>query len=116
KSYVFVISTDEPDLVKKRFEISLPPWLNLPELLWSHDGKFLAVNFHEYQYDQAFLLNIESGDQRLLHKKMCDVKGVLTGPETVLECRDAKLSKKYIRFLGLDESVKREFEIPYLAY
>lgn len=116
KSFVLIVSPNQPDVVKKRFEMPLPPWLNLPSMTWTEDRRFIVVNFHEYSYDEAILFEVETGMAHVIHKKMCDLVGVLNGPEIVLSCYEGRPLQYSVKILGLDESVLRKSDLPVASF
>jgi hypothetical protein len=116
KTVVVIASADNPDAVRKRSEIPLPPWLNEPSLVWSPDGQYIAATFREYNYDQEIILSLADDTQYVIHNHMCDFEGVVSGPEVALQCSDVKLQTKDIRFVGLDESVHRKYSLPLTSW
>jgi hypothetical protein len=107
KSYVAIISTDQPDSPMRTFEVTARPWDNGPRISWSADNKYLAIDHVSFLFE-AELLDLETGHEYALARDGCNVLGVVSGPRLVMGCF---FSKKVIRLVNLQGVIESEWPV-----
>jgi WD40 repeat protein len=103
KSYVALISTDQPDSPMRTFEVSAKPWGNGPRMAWSADGKYMVIDHLNLQFD-AYLLEIETGREYAIPRDECNVLGIISGPRLVMGCFFVKKVVRLVNLNGVTES------------
>lgn len=109
KSYVALISTAQPNSSVRAFEVSAKPWSNGPHIVWSADGKQLAIDHISLLEKNAFVLDSESGREYAIPRNNCSVLGLLSGPRLLLGGFSVQ---KVIRLVNLTGTSEWEWPIP----
>lgn len=108
KSYIALISTSKPDSAPRIFEVSPKPWSNGPRIVWSPNGKFLAIDHVSLLEKNAFVLDIESGREYTIPRNNCEVLGLLSGPRILM---GGFFVQKIIRLVDIDGKAIWEWPI-----
>lgn len=107
KSYVALISTDQPDSPMRTFEVSVKPWGNGPQMAWSADGKYIVIDHLNLPFD-AYLLEILTGREYAIPRNECHVLGIISGPRLVMGCF---FVKKVVRLINLNGVIESEWPV-----
>jgi hypothetical protein len=114
QSYLVLVRAAQPSVVLAKFETPTHVELrHLATIVWSADSKFLAVTPWTGNWEQAAVVDVDSGQLHVFLDRVgvpwCSgAAGVVTGPRIVLQCTLSNLDRA-IRFLGVDGSPAPEW-------
>jgi hypothetical protein len=111
-SYLLVVSPDHPDVVLKRFEMSLVPAVQrFSRLTWSPDGRFVGVTPYGKDWTQVAAVDLNSNQVHIVTNRngsgWCGgIASILPGPQVMEVCSDT--SGNALRFLRVDGAAAQE--------